>query len=88
MDALGKLKKLTNPQWVEGYGVSVSLSELMKSDEDKVWVQRFFYDYVPVDKCPDDIKEIVRPSVDDSPYVGEEDEKRGAQTKKEKTTHE
>jgi len=50
MDALEKLKRLTNPQCVEDYGLSVSLSELMEFDEGKAWVQGFFYDYVPVDK--------------------------------------
>ena len=57
MDALEKLKRLTKPQCIEDYGLSVSLSELMESGEEgQAWVQGFFVNYVPFNKWPDSIK--------------------------------
>ena len=57
MDALEKLGRLTNPQSLADYGLSVSLSELMEFDEGRTWVQEFCTDYVPPNKWPDEIKE-------------------------------
>ena len=57
MNALEKLRRLTNPKCAEDYGLSVSLSELIKSGEEgKAWAQSFFSEYVPFDKWPDSIK--------------------------------
>ena len=55
MEALEKLKRLTNPKCVADYGLSVSLSELMESDEGSEWVLSFLEDYVPVNRWPKNI---------------------------------
>lgn len=55
MNALEKLKRLTNPKCLADWGLSVSLSELMDTDEGKAWVGNFLTDYVPVDKWPEEI---------------------------------
>ena len=57
MNILEKLRRLTNPQCLEDYGLFVSLSELMESDDEgQAWVQSFFIDYVPPNKWPGSIK--------------------------------
>jgi len=57
MDALEKLRRLTNPKTLEDWGLSVSLSDLAESDEGREWVRTFYRDYVPITECPGEMRE-------------------------------